>query len=163
MPTSIRPLAESDVAVVVDLSLRAWAPVFDSFRSVLGEEIFLHLYPGWSAMQAAAVERVCRDEAMPTWVADHDGRAVGFVAVVHDRQADEPGSSEIEMIAVDPDHHRRGIAGDLIAFAEDRMREHGSRLAVIGTGGDPGHAPARAAYEQAGFTPLPLVRYYKVL
>ena len=163
MPPSIRPLAESDIAPVVDLSLRAWAPVFDSFRQVLGEEIYRHLYPGWSAMQAAAVERVCRDEAMPTWVADHQGRAVGFVAIVHDRQEDEPDSSEIEMIAVDPEHQRRGIAADLIAFAVDRMREHGSRLAVIGTGGDPGHAPARAAYEQAGFTPLPLVRYYKLL
>ena len=163
MPTSIRPLAESDVAPVVELSLRAWAPVFASFRGVLGEEIFLHLYPEWSAMQAAAVERVCRDEAMPTWVADHDGRVAGFVAIVHDRQEDEPDSSEIEMIAVDPEHQRRGIAADLIAYAVDRMREHGSRLAVIGTGGDPGHGPARAAYEQAGFTALPLVRYYKKL
>ena len=163
MPTTIRPLAGSDIAPVVDLSLRAWAPVFDSFRTVLGEDIYLHLYPEWSSMQAAAVERVCRDEAMQTWVADHDGRVVGFVAVVHDRQEDEPNSSEIEMIAVDPEHQRRGIAADLLAYAVDRMREHGSELAVIGTGGDPGHAPARAAYEQAGFTPLPLVRYYKKL
>lgn len=163
MTTAIRPLAESDIDAVVDLSLRAWAPVFDSFRAALGEAIFGHLYPDWSALQASAVERVCRDEAMPTWVADQGGRAVGFVAVVHDRQEDEPGSSEIEMIAVDPDHQRRGIAADLIAFAVDRMREHGTRLAVIGTGGDPGHAPARAAYEQAGFRPLPLVRYYKLL
>ncbi len=160
---TIRPVAEPDIAAVVDLSLRAWAPVFDSFRRALGEGIYRHLYPDWSAMQAAAVERVCRDEAMPTWVADHEGRAVGFVAVVHDRTDDEPDSSEIEMIAVDPEHQRRGIAAGLIAFAEDRMREHGARLAVIGTGGDPGHAPARAAYEQAGFTPLPLVRYYKLL
>jgi hypothetical protein len=44
--------------------------VFDSFRRVLGEEIYLHRHPAWSAMQAAAVERVCRDEAMPTWGAD---------------------------------------------------------------------------------------------
>lgn len=163
MTVAIRPLAESDIDAVVSLSLRAWAPVFGSFRSVLGEEIFLHLYPEWSAMQAAAVERVCRDAAMPTWVADDHGRAVGFVAIVHGRQEDEPDSSEIEMIAVDPERQRRGIAADLLAFAEARMREHGTRLAVIGTGGDPGHAPARAAYEKAGFTPLPIVRYYKVL
>jgi GNAT superfamily N-acetyltransferase len=163
VPTTIRPLAGSDIAPVVDLSLRAWAPVFDSFRQVLGEEIYLHLYPEWSAMQAAAVERVCRDAAMPTWVADHDGRVTGFVAIVHDRQEDEPNSSEIEMIAVDPEHQRRGIAADLIEYAVERMREHGAELAVIGTGGDPGHAPARAAYERAGFTPLPLVRYYKLL
>ena len=43
------------------------------------------------------------------------------------------------------------------------MREHGAVLAVIGTGGDPGHAPARAAYEKAGFRPFPQVRYYRML
>jgi hypothetical protein len=43
------------------------------------------------------------------------------------------------------------------------MRAAGLTLAGIGTGGDPGHAPARAAYEKAGFTPLPLVHYYKAL
>jgi hypothetical protein len=37
------------------------------------------------------------------------------------------------------------------------------RLAVVATGGDPGRAPARAAYENAGFTALPLVRYYQAL
>jgi len=164
VPTSVRPLAESDIAPVVDLSLRAWAPVFDSFRQVLGDGVYRHLFPDWSAHQAAAVERVCRDEVMHTWVADDGGRPVGFVSVVHhDSTHDEPDSSEIEMIAVDPAYQRRGIAADLIAHATDRMREHGAQLAVIGTGGDPGHAPARAAYEQAGFTPLPLVRYYKLL
>jgi len=36
-------------------------------------------------------------------------------------------------------------------------------LAVVGTGGDPGHAPARRVYEKAGFVGLPLVRYYASL
>jgi len=45
----------------------------------------------------------------------------------------------------------------------DRIAELGIPLAEIGTGGDPGHAPARHVYEKAGFTPLPLVRYYKAL
>ena len=36
-------------------------------------------------------------------------------------------------------------------------------LAHIATGGDPGHAAARHTYEKAGFTALPLVRYYKEL
>ena len=37
------------------------------------------------------------------------------------------------------------------------------RLAVVGTGGDPGHAPARRCYEKAGYTGLPLVRSYQAL
>jgi hypothetical protein len=31
------------------------------------------------------------------------------------------------------------------------------------TGGDPGHAPARAVYERAGFTLLPVARYFRTL
>jgi len=36
-------------------------------------------------------------------------------------------------------------------------------IAVVETGGDPGHAPARAMYEASGYTPLPVVRYLKLL
>jgi hypothetical protein len=43
------------------------------------------------------------------------------------------------------------------------MKENGMKLAVVGTGGDPGHAPARRAYEKAGYTAMPAVRYYKEL
>jgi hypothetical protein len=35
--------------------------------------------------------------------------------------------------------------------------------AKTGEGGDPSHAPARRSYEKAGYTGLPLVRYYKAL
>jgi hypothetical protein len=37
------------------------------------------------------------------------------------------------------------------------------RLARVETGGDPSHAPARRSYENAGYTGLPLVRYFKDL
>jgi RimJ/RimL family protein N-acetyltransferase len=36
-------------------------------------------------------------------------------------------------------------------------------IAMVETGGDPGHAPARAAYEKAGFRVLPLARYFRKL
>jgi hypothetical protein len=50
-----------------------------------------------------------------------------------------------------------------MAFAFDRMRDAGTRVVAVGTGGGPGHAAARGAYESVGFTALPLVRYYKAL
>jgi len=43
----IRDFHERDLAALVDLSLRAWAPVFASIREVLGDEIFLRLHPDW--------------------------------------------------------------------------------------------------------------------
>jgi len=43
------------------------------------------------------------------------------------------------------------------------MKESGVRLAVVATAGDPGHTLARRSYEKAGYTPLPLARYYNDL
>jgi GNAT superfamily N-acetyltransferase len=59
------------------------------------------------------------------------------------------------MIAVDPSFQRRGVAAALTNWALDAMRVVGATLATVGTGGDPGHAPARHTYESAGFTPWP--------
>jgi ribosomal protein S18 acetylase RimI-like enzyme len=69
----------------------------------------------------------------------------------------------IDIIGVDPDFHRRGIATGLTRHALVHMRRCGMDIAAIGTGGDPGHAPARAAYEALGFTLLPSARYLKLL
>jgi hypothetical protein len=43
------------------------------------------------------------------------------------------------------------------------MRDAECALVQVATGGDEGHAAARALYEAAGFTGLPLVRYYREL
>ena len=40
MRPRIRPFEDRGVGAVVDLSLRAWAPVFESVEWVLGLEIF---------------------------------------------------------------------------------------------------------------------------
>ena len=164
MATRIRPLRPEDVQWVVRLSLAAWAPVFASFREILGPRIFARIYPDWKTSQAAAVEKVCTDSAqgtaMAAWVAEEDGELAGFIAYSLD-PAKRVG--EVELLAVDPAFQNRGIGTLLNTLALDRMRESGADLAVAATGGDPGHAPARRSYEKAGYTALPLVRFYKAL
>lgn len=59
MPARLRPLEPADLPRVVDLSLRAWEPVFTSLRTVLGEEVFLRLYPDWRSDQERAVTATC--------------------------------------------------------------------------------------------------------
>jgi ribosomal protein S18 acetylase RimI-like enzyme len=101
----------------------------------------------------------CASADFKTWVAIEHGAVAGFVAIrFHDGKL-----GEIYMIAVDPDYQRRGIAMALTDFAVDRMKEAGMAIAMVETGGDWGHAPARAAYEKAGFRVLPLARYFKKL
>ena len=157
MSATIRPLTPADTAAVVEFSLRAWKPVFDSFRTVLGERLYQALYPDWSTAQAHDVEAVCQDDTAKVWVTEQEGRPVGFVAVRIDADAQ---TGEISMLAVDPLVQRQGIGTALTSFAVQRLRDAGVGLVVVGTGGDPGHAPARRVYEKAGLVGLPLVRYY---
>jgi len=160
---SIRALRPDDIDVVVEFSLRAWQPVFESFRQVMGAEIYRRVYPDWKMIQAEVVESSCRAEGNRVWVAEADGRPVGYTVVVVHRINRETESGQIDMLAVDPDYQQRGIGIALVDFAVDRITELGIPLAEIGTGGDPGHAPARRLYERAGFTPVPLVHYFKAL
>jgi ribosomal protein S18 acetylase RimI-like enzyme len=137
----------------------AWVPVFRSFEQVLGPEIYSLIWPEWEKSQKEVVENACQEpEKRPVWVAELDGTVVGFIAIeLHDN--DKTG--EIYLLAVHPDYQNRGIGTDLNVYALERIKESGMKMAVVATGGDPGHAPARRSYEKAGFTGLPLVRYYK--
>lgn len=155
----IRPLEPSDLDAVVDLAIPAWQPVFESFAQILGPTIFGHLYqPSWQEAQAASVRRTCLDEQGDAHVLiAPDGRVAGYVALADETEA---RIGHVEQIAVHPDYQRRGYARALMAFAIERFRDSGMVMANVGTGGDPGHAPARALYEAVGFTGVPLMNYY---
>jgi GNAT superfamily N-acetyltransferase len=157
----IRELRDGDLETVIDFSIRAWAPVFAALRDVLGDQIFLRLHPDWKSSQSEAVRSSCTNEERDVFVAVADGRPVGFVSVALNAFHELMGV--IDIIGVDPDYQRRGISLRLTEFAVAHMRSHGMDIAVVETGGDPGHAPARAAYESAGFTLLPIARYFRLL
>jgi GNAT superfamily N-acetyltransferase len=157
----IRQFRKGDLDAVIAFSLRAWEPIFDSIREVLGEDIFLRLHPDWRAGQAEAVRSSCLSEERDVFVAVSDGKPVGFAAVALNAFHERMGV--IGIIGVDPDYQRRGIASRLTEHATEHMLRRGMDIAVVETGGDPGHAPARAAYEAAGFTVLPISRYFRLL
>ncbi|MDP9480090.1 MAG: GNAT family N-acetyltransferase [Actinomycetota bacterium] len=157
MRPRIRPFEDRDAEAVVDLSLRAWAPVFASLERVLGPEIFGRLHPDWREEQRRAVENVLVGKVGRVWVAELDGSAVGFVSV--DVFDSERSMGEISMLAVDPDRQSGGIGTALTQFALDRLKDAGMKVAMVETGGDPGHAAARRTYEKAGYVQLPIARY----
>jgi ribosomal protein S18 acetylase RimI-like enzyme len=157
----IRPLGHGEVEALVQLSLLAWAPVFASFRRVSRPEVYALLYPNWERQQREVVEQACRDGGPGSvWVAEVDGVVAGYIACTLNR---ETRAGAVELLAVHPGYQNRGIGTRLNAFALEQMRASGMRLAELMTGGDPGHAPARRCYEKAGYTALPLVRYYQAL
>jgi GNAT superfamily N-acetyltransferase len=156
----LREYRPADEESVVQLSLRAWAPVFASVEKALGREIFVRLHGDWRHYQATAVRRTLADDGMRVWVAEVEGGVVAFIAATSDV---ERRAGEISMLAVDPDDQGEGVGRALIEIATDWMRHSGIRVAIVETGGDPGHAPARRLYETAGYTPLAVARYFKAL
>jgi ribosomal protein S18 acetylase RimI-like enzyme len=155
----VRSLVDSDIEQIVDLSLLAWEPVFESMEKVLGPRIFHLIWPDWKKSQAEGVEGACRaTDKYQTLVAELDGRVVGFIA--HELKGE---TGEVVLLAVHPEFQRRGIATQLNQAVLAEMKAAGMKMAVAETGGEDGHAPARGAYEKVGYTGLPLVRYFKDL
>ena len=158
MEATIRPFADDDLEAVLDLSIRAWTPVFASMADVLGPEIFGRMHTDWAAEQRASVASAC--ESKEVWVAEADGRPVAFTAL--DLRPDS-NEGEIWMLAVDPDVQNEGLGTALSVYAIERMRSAGLGIGIVETGGDAGHAPARRTYEKAGFTLMPIARYFVAL
>ena len=134
--------------------------MFASLESELGRDLFLRLHGDWREYQAGAVRDTLAADGMRTWVACGAERVVGFAAATLHEQRQ---MGEIVMLAVDPSDQGAGIGGALTAHATEWLRERGMRVAMVDTGGDPGHAAARRVYEAAGYTPLGVVRYFKAL
>jgi GNAT superfamily N-acetyltransferase len=157
----IRPFVFGDEDAIVALSLRAWAPVFQSLHDELGRELALRLHGGdWREHQTQVVRALLEDELIHVWVAARV-KPVGFVAVKPAHSLE--GIGEVAMLAVDPEHQRRGLGRALFATATEWLHAQGCVVAMVDTGADPGHAPARRLYESAGYVGLGLARYFKVL
>ncbi len=159
----IKEYQQSDEGPVVEFALRSWAPVFASLEEVLGEDLFARLHSaegGWREQQDAAIRATLTSPSMRTWVAEVEATPVGFVSarLTGDRQI-----GEIYMLAVDPGYQGGGIGTALTVKATDWLRQSGARVAMVETGGDPGHAPARRVYQKADYTLLPVARYFKAL
>ncbi len=124
-------------------------------------EVYEQLYPeGWRESQRQAVEAVLAAKKTRVWVAKVGTNTVGFVAVdLHP----ESSMGEIYMLAVDPDYQGGGIGTALTEFALAWIKDAGMAVAMVETGGDPGHAAARRTYEKVGYVHMPIARYFKKL
>lgn len=147
---AMRRASAGDLSELENVRQAAFAPVFSSFRSLLGDDLYELLQAREDAAQKdLLVSLVAPDSGWEIYVAELAGALVGFVAIQLNR---ETHAGEIGLNAVHPDRAGQGIGTTMYEFAVERMREAGMRAATVATGGDASHAPARRAYEKAGFT-----------
>jgi ribosomal protein S18 acetylase RimI-like enzyme len=160
MEILIRECREADLDTLQTFTVSAFEPIFASFAAILGDELYKLVYPDWKSLQKNLVLSLYNNEKMNVWVADVDNRPVGLIAY---QLQEEDKTGVIEFLVVDPAYQNDGVGNRLNEFVLGKMKEAGMQTALVGTGGDESHAPARRAYEKSGFIALPSVWYFKRL
>lgn len=152
------PYEEGHRSAALDVAIRSWEPVFPVMREAVPPFVYDCFYPqGWRARQIADLGRVLDAESERVAVAVVDGEMAGWVSW---RIHEEDSMGEVYVLTVAPEFQRRGVGRALLDHAHDQVRRAGMRMVMVETGGDPGHAPARAAYESAGYERWPVARYF---
>jgi len=92
--------------------------------------------PAWDESVAVArLDAVAADEDSDVFVAEEDGRIVGFSTVYLDIRSVRFGRRcWIEDLAVDPDHRSRGVGAGLMDAAENWARARGATHLELDSG-----------------------------
>ena len=95
-------------------------------------------------------EKMSRDSRYSTYVAEEDGKVIGFITFVEVLSIDDPdGYIRINGIAVQPEYRNRGIGTQLIARAEETAHERGSNS--IGVASVFSRTKTHELYEHLGY------------
>lgn len=159
---NIRPFLPADLPQLIDLTIETFGPFYeDSFRPQVGDVVFSHQHGDWRGdyrRQVPALHDPTNGKHIV--VADIGGSIIGYVAWKVDTVRKH---GEIDIVAVAAENRRHRTGTSLCEHALADMKACGVEVVALGTGGDRFHAPARALYENLGFTSFPGVYYFKAI
>ena len=141
------------------IAIAAWTPIRQIFREEIGQDLYKTFFSGWQAEKCRDVTRELSGSR--AFVALVGARLAGFISY----QLDEGGKTAvIGTNAVHLDFRGQGIGSRLYQHVLASLKAEGIVYVRVTTGLDAGHAPARRAYNRAGFSKgLPIIRYYMEL
>ncbi|MCA8961153.1 MAG: GNAT family N-acetyltransferase [Planctomycetes bacterium] len=117
-------------------------------------EPVLRALPDWFGIESAIVEYVQAIDALPTFCIEEDRAILGFMSVRHHF----PASAELYVLAVRPEHHRRGFGQVLLRATEAHCRAQGVRFLQVKTLSpareSEAYAKTRRFYDAMGFVPF---------
>ncbi|MBE6695340.1 MAG: GNAT family N-acetyltransferase [Ruminococcaceae bacterium] len=156
---NIRPATPEDTDTLVKIALNEWKAIYEGYRQQMGDELYFTFFPDCNADKEAQIRR--NVAAGNCFVTECDGKIAGFINYVYS-EAEKIGT--ISNNAVSSEFRGRGIGPRQYEFIFDRLRSLGAIAVKVTTGLDEGHAPARRAYEKAGFSAnTKSITYYKKL
>lgn len=117
-------------------------------------EPILRSLPEWFGIEEAITQYAKDIEVLPTLLASTNDQVAGFLTI---KQHNEY-ASEVHVMGVRPEAHRRGIGRALLTKSEELLRQSGIEYLQVKTLGpshpDRYYAGTRAFYLAMGFRPL---------
>ena len=143
----MRNFLSGDLEQVMDIANAAWQPIRKMSRDALGDTISDLLNPAGDAKSKGLQIKDQIDSGQyDIAVCEHDGQIVGFIT-----WRIEGSIGEISNNAARPNTGIKGIGQTMYRFVLEKFRQAGVKAVKVTTGLDQAHAPARRAYERAGF------------
>jgi ribosomal protein S18 acetylase RimI-like enzyme len=153
-----RLVRDDEIERIAEIAVKAWTPIYEARRNTLGDRLFQEVFGDWQRVKSDEVRNAARNRPGMVWVTEVGGRIAGFTTfwVDAERRVGHIGNN-----AVDPEFQGRGIGTRQHREVLRLLRERGLACALVLTGLDEAHAPARVTYEKVGFKPLwSSVTYY---
>ncbi len=144
----IREFRQEDFQEVCTIAEKAWEVIFKGFEKQLGKEVYAILNPDSRRSKEKQLAAHLKHHPECFYVAERGGKIVGFITFYCDA---ERKVGIISNNAVDPDCGEKGVGQEMYRAVLAHFQKAGMLLAQVTTGLDEAHAPARRAYERAGF------------
>ena len=143
----MREYKNEDLETVMKIADMAWRPIRKMGRENLGDRIADLLNPmGDDISKGLQVKEQIESGNYGVAICEHEGTAVGFITW-HISGV----FGEICNNAALPECGVKGIGQTMYKYVMELFRSSGVKVVKVTTGLDWAHAPARRAYERAGF------------
>lgn len=143
----MREYKAEDLQAVMAIANAGWKEIRKMSRAALGDKIADMLNPAGDAESKGLQVKDQIDSGLYSIaVCEHENEIVGFVTYKHDGTFGEICNNAAKIgIGL------KGIGQTMYQFVLDDFRKAGVKVVKVTTGMDYAHAPARKAYERAGF------------
>ena len=143
----MREYRSGDLGQVMNIANAAWQPIRKMSREALGDTISDLLNPAGDAeSKGLQIKDQIDSGQYGIAVCEHDGQIVGFIT-----WHIEGCIGTICNNAARPNTGLKGIGQTMYGFVLEKFHQAGVKAVAVTTGLDWAHAPARRAYERAGF------------
>ena len=116
---TLRLATSSDVSLIQEAAEKTW-PV--SYRGMISPEQIRYMLDRMYSREK--IEAAINDPKQEFWLAEEDGKTLGFCGIEHDRP--EPGFTRIHKLYILPDTQGSGLGKIFIEHVEKEARKHGN-------------------------------------